>query len=102
MGRYLHDLVAARDAAMYQHGAKLIACRLCIEVVLWLGAYLYEVLAVFSMMLNALFVNLIRYRPTRESLCAGCGRSMDGGGWASRVMWPAWFVRHCRDEQDAS
>ncbi len=30
-----------------------------------------------------------------QTISSRCGESMRSGGWASRVPWPAWWVRHC-------
>lgn len=65
----------------------------------WLYRYFYEVVAAFSLVFNAVFVNLFRKKPIRETLCCGCGRSMKTKGWASHMTWPEWFVRHCCEEE---
>lgn len=67
----------------------------------WIGAYLYEVAAAASLLVNAIGINLFRDKPLRETLCGGCGRSMTTGGWALRVPWPRWFIVHCLGERDA-
>jgi len=40
-------------------------------------------------------VNAARGGDPGEALCHALGRSMQDGGWASLVRWPAWFRRHC-------
>lgn len=31
-----------------------------------------------------------------DTISARLGRSIELGGWASRVPWPAWWVAHCK------
>ena len=41
------------------------------------------------------FVNAILGGQVYQTLSCRVGESIASGGWASRVPWPAWWVRHC-------
>jgi hypothetical protein len=55
-----------------------------------LGAYLIAIAIGFDVLVNALLGGR-QY----QTLSCRVGESIESGGWASRVPWPAWWRAHC-------
>lgn len=54
------------------------------------GAYLIGVLIGIDVLTNAI-IGGVQY----QTISCRLGISMESGGWASRIWWPAWWRTHC-------
>ena len=52
--------------------------------------YVLAVLIGLDVFINALFGGEVY-----QTMSCRIGESIDAGGWASHVPWPAWFRAHC-------
>jgi hypothetical protein len=55
-----------------------------------IGNYVLGILIGFDVTANAI-IGGAHYM----TISARIGLSIKAGGWASKVPWPAWWVRHC-------
>ena len=53
--------------------------------------YFHELLATFSIFLNALIGST-----KREPLCSRLHRAREAGHWVQHLHLPRWFLEHCR------
>lgn len=42
------------------------------------------------------FVNALLGGRAYQTISSRLGENIAAGGWAARVPWPAWWLRHCR------
>lgn len=59
-------------------------------VLAFLGNWLIAILIGLDVTLNAVLLGR-RY----QTISSRIGESIERGGWAARVPWPAWFRAHC-------